>query len=62
MPAFGIKIDVIPGRLDETWFKANKVGMYYGQCSELCEDYAYMPIAGVVEDKDFTAWVEARRR
>ena len=45
VPAFGIKIDAIPGRLNETWFKATKVGMYYGQCSELCgKDHAFMPI------------------
>jgi cytochrome c oxidase subunit 2 len=64
VPAFGIKIDAIPGRLNETWFKAEKVGMYYGQCSELCgKDHAYMPIAvRVVEDKDFTAWVEAAKK
>ena len=64
VPAFGIKIDAIPGRLNETWFKADKVGMYYGQCSELCgKDHAYMPIAvRVVEDKDFTAWVEAAKK
>jgi cytochrome c oxidase subunit II len=64
VPAFGIKIDAIPGRLNETWFKADKVGMYYGQCSELCgKDHAYMPIAvRVVEDKDFTAWVETAKK
>jgi cytochrome c oxidase subunit II len=64
VPAFGIKIDAIPGRLNETWFKAEKVGMYYGQCSELCgKDHAYMPIAvRVVEDKDFTAWVETAKK
>jgi cytochrome c oxidase subunit 2 len=64
VPAFGIKIDAIPGRLNETWFKAEKVGMYYGQCSELCgKDHAYMPIAvRVVEDKDFVAWVEAAKK
>jgi cytochrome c oxidase subunit II len=64
VPAFGIKIDAIPGRLNETWFQATKVGMYYGQCSELCgKDHAYMPIAvRVVEDKDFTAWVEAAKK
>jgi cytochrome c oxidase subunit II len=64
VPAFGIKIDAIPGRLNETWFKAEKTGMYYGQCSELCgKDHAYMPIAvRVVEDKDFTAWVEAAKK
>src|ERR1700677_548770 len=58
VPAFGIKIDAIPGRLNETWFKANKVGVYYGQCSELCgKDHAYMPIAvRVVSEKDFDDW------
>ena len=55
VPAFGIKIDSIPGRLNETWFKATKTGMYYGQCSELCgKDHAFMPIAvRVVEEKEF---------
>jgi cytochrome c oxidase subunit II len=64
VPAFGIKIDAIPGRLNETWFTATKTGMYYGQCSELCgKDHAYMPIAvRVVEDKDFTAWVETAKK
>jgi cytochrome c oxidase subunit II len=59
VPAFGIKIDAIPGRLNETWFKATKTGMYYGQCSELCgKDHAFMPIAvRVVSDQEFTAWV-----
>src|SRR5690606_310547 len=43
MPAFGIKVDAVPGRLNETWFKATREGMYYGQCSELCgKDHAYM--------------------
>ncbi|HSS12876.1 MAG TPA: cytochrome c oxidase subunit II [Rhizomicrobium sp.] len=60
VPAFGVKIDAIPGRLNETWFKAEKTGMYYGQCSELCgKDHAYMPIAvRVVEDQDFQKWVQ----
>lgn len=64
IPSFGIKIDAIPGRLNETWFKATKEGMYYGQCSELCgKDHAYMPIAiRVVNDADFTAWVEAAKK
>ena len=64
IPAFGIKIDAIPGRLNETWFKANKVGVYYGQCSELCgKDHAYMPIAvKVVSDQDFAAWVETAKK
>ena len=64
IPAFGIKIDAIPGRLNETWFKATKEGMYYGQCSELCgKDHAFMPIAiRVVSDTDFTTWVEAAKK
>ena len=64
VPAFGIKIDSIPGRLNETWFKAEKTGMYYGQCSELCgKDHAFMPIAvRVVTDQEFTAWVEDAKK
>ena len=64
VPAFGIKIDAIPGRLNETWFKATKTGMFYGQCSELCgKDHAFMPIAvRVVSDQEFATWVEPRRR
>ena len=64
VPAFGIKIDSIPGRLNETWFKATKVGMYYGQCSELCgKDHAFMPIAvRVVDDQEFAAWVETAKK
>src|ERR1700748_247565 len=64
VPAFGIKIDAIPGRLNETWFKAEKTGMYYGQCSELCgKDHAFMPIAvRVVSDQEFTAWVEDAKK
>ncbi|WOH66882.1 cytochrome c oxidase subunit II [Bradyrhizobium sp. BWA-3-5] len=64
VPSFGIKIDSIPGRLNETWFKATKVGMYYGQCSELCgKDHAFMPIAvKVVTDQEFAAWTEAAKK
>src|SRR5262245_32863318 len=64
VPAFGIKIDSIPGRLNETWFKATKTGMYYGQCSELCgKDHAFMPIAvRVVEDQEFASWVETAKK
>ncbi len=64
VPAFGIKIDAIPGRLNETWFKATKVGMFYGQCSELCgKDHAFMPIAvRVVNDQEFATWVEAAKK
>jgi cytochrome c oxidase subunit 2 len=58
VPAFGIKIDAIPGRLNETWFKATKLGVYYGQCSELCgKDHAFMPIVvRVVNDQDYDDW------
>ena len=64
VPSFGIKIDSIPGRLNETWFKATKTGMFYGQCSELCgKDHAFMPIAiRVVSDQEFTAWVESAKK
>ena len=58
IPSFGIKIDAIPGRLNETWFKATKLGKFYGQCSELCgKDHAFMPIVvRVVTDADYAAW------
>jgi cytochrome c oxidase subunit 2 len=64
VPAFGIKIDAIPGRLNETWFKATKLGMFYGQCSELSgKDHAFMPIAiRVVNDQEFAAWVEGAKK
>jgi cytochrome c oxidase subunit 2 len=64
VPAFGIKIDSIPGRLNETWFKASKEGVYYGQCSELCgKDHAFMPIeVRVVSEQAFAAWVEDAKR
>ena len=59
MPAFGLKTDGIPGRLNETWFRAEKTGTYYGQCSELCGiDHAFMPIEiKVVTPAEFDAWV-----
>lgn len=58
IPSFGVKIDAIPGRLNEDWFKATKEGVYYGQCSELCgQNHAYMPIeVHVVSQSDFDAW------
>jgi cytochrome c oxidase subunit II len=64
VPSFGIKIDAIPGRLNETWFKATREGMYYGQCSELCgKDHAFMPIAvRVVSDKDYAAWLDQAKK
>jgi cytochrome c oxidase subunit II len=64
VPSFGIKIDAIPGRINETWFKAMREGVYYGQCSELCgKDHAYMPIAvRVVSEQAFAAWVEESKK
>nr|WP_244313771.1 cytochrome c oxidase subunit II [Stappia sediminis] len=61
MPAFGVKVDAVPGRLNETWFRAEKTGIYYGQCSELCGiRHAFMPIAiRVVTEEQFAAWAEA---
>jgi cytochrome c oxidase subunit II len=60
IPSFGMKIDAIPGRLNEDWFKATKEGVYYGQCSELCgKDHAFMPIeVHVVSEADFATWSE----
>ena len=59
VPAFHIKMDAIPGRLNNTWFKATKIGTYYGECSELCgKDHAFMPIeVQVVSDADFDAYI-----
>lgn len=61
VPSFGIKIDAVPGRLNETWFNARETGIYYGQCSELCgKDHAFMPIAvRVVEKEEFAAFIAA---
>ena len=63
MPAFGVKTDAVPGRINEIWFKANKEGLYYGQCSELCgKDHAYMPIAiRVVSDAQYKTWLAAAK-
>ena len=59
MPAFGVKMDAVPGRLNETWFRAEQTGTYYGQCSELCGiRHAFMPIrVEVVEPEAFASWV-----
>ncbi|WP_439573009.1 cytochrome c oxidase subunit II [Phreatobacter sp.] len=64
VPSFGIKIDAVPGRLNETWFRATREGLFYGQCSELCgKDHAFMPIAvRVVSEQAFATWVEDARR
>jgi cytochrome c oxidase subunit 2 len=60
IPSFGPKIDAVPGRLNEDWFKVDVPGVYYGQCSELCgKDHAYMPITvHAVPESEFNAWVE----
>jgi len=64
VPSFGIKIDAVPGRINETWFTATREGVYYGQCSELCgKDHAFMPIAvRVVSDQAFSAWIEDAKK
>ena len=61
LPSFGIKIDAVPGRLNETWFNSRETGIFYGQCSELCgKDHAYMPIAiRVVTKEEFAAFMAA---
>jgi cytochrome c oxidase subunit 2 len=61
MQPFGVKTDAVPGRLNEAWFRADKEGVYYGQCSELCgRDHAFMPIEVlVVSETQFDAWAEA---
>lgn len=63
IPAFGVKIDAVPGRLNESWFKVEREGIYYGQCSELCgKDHGYMPImVEVVSEEKYTAWLETAR-
>lgn len=63
MPSFGVKVDAVPGRLNETWFKADAPGVYYGQCSELCgTNHAFMPIAiHAVTEEQFEAWAEAAK-
>jgi cytochrome c oxidase subunit 2 len=64
VPAFGVKQDAIPGFVRDTWFRAEKVGVYRGQCYELCgKDHAFMPIVvNVVSDADYTKWVADRKK
>jgi cytochrome c oxidase subunit 2 len=59
VPSFGIRLDAVPGRLNETWFRADREGVYYGQCSELCGNgHPYMPITvRVVSEEQYAAWV-----
>jgi cytochrome c oxidase subunit II len=60
LPSFGVKRDAVPGRINETWFKADKTGTYYGQCSELCGiKHAFMPITvNVVSEDEYNQWLE----
>jgi cytochrome c oxidase subunit 2 len=64
IPAFGMKIDAIPGRLNEDWFRATKEGVFYGECSELCgKDHSFMPImVRVVSQADYDAWLAKAKR
>ncbi len=64
IPAFGVKQDAIPGFVRDTWFRAEKVGTYRGNCVELCgKDHAFMPIVvKVVTDAEYTAWVEGKKK
>ena len=65
LPSFGVKRDAVPGRINETWFKAEKVGTYYGQCSELCGiKHAFMPITvKVVTEDEYQEWLfEAKEK
>lgn len=63
VPSFGAKVDAVPGRLNELWFKAERTGVYYGQCSELCGAFhAFMPIEVHVVDEDvFKQWAAAAK-
>jgi cytochrome c oxidase subunit 2 len=64
IPAFGSKIDAIPGRVNRTWFVAKQTGVFYGQCAELCgARHAYMPIAvRVVTEDEFAKWIEQAKQ
>jgi len=63
MPSFGVKLDAVPGRLQTTWFRAEREGIFYGQCSELCgRNHAFMPIAiHVVSDEEFADWLAKQK-
>ncbi len=64
IPAFGVKLDAVPGRLNETWMRVDKEGTYYGQCSELCGvNHGFMPIAVEVVSKEaFASWIRKAKR
>jgi cytochrome c oxidase subunit 2 len=63
VPAFGVIMDAVPGRLNSTWFKVDRIGTYYGSCRELCgADHAFMPIeVKVVSQADYDAWVASKK-
>ena len=64
LPSFGVKRDAVPGRINETWFKADRTGTFYGQCSELCGiKHAFMPITvNVVSDEEYDKWLEEAKQ
>ena len=64
VPSFGVQVTAVPGRLNEAWFKADRPGIYYGQCNELCgKDHSSMPIAvRVLAEAEFAAWVEGAKK
>jgi cytochrome c oxidase subunit 2 len=64
LPSFGVKRDAVPGRINETWFKADRTGTFYGQCSELCGiKHAFMPITvNVVSQKEYDKWLEEAKQ
>ncbi len=64
LPAFGVKMDAVPGRINRTWFKATQLGTFYGECSELCgANHAFMPIeVKVVSEADYQAWLAAAKK
>lgn len=64
VPSFGVRIDAVPGRMNESWFKAEKEGVYYGQCSKICgQDHAFMPIAvHVVSEDDYKKWLDDAKK
>lgn len=64
IPQFGVKMDAVPGRINRTWFRATKTGIFYGQCSELCgANHAFMPIeVHVVTDAEYAAWLAASKK
>jgi cytochrome c oxidase subunit 2 len=64
LPSFGVKRDAVPGRINETWFKAEKTGTFYGQCSELCGiKHAFMPITvNVVTEEEYIKWLDEAKQ